>query len=163
MMSTSSARYALYYAPAPDTPLWRFGSELIGYDAATGKITVPAGVTSFAVTVPTTDDTTKESTETVPVTIGGVSAVGSILDNDLTPTIKTVEPGQPGTGDDSVTEGTSLVFNVSLSNGSDTPTSFDFKLGVDGTATAVSDYGSPSFSNGVTYDASGNATTTYTA
>jgi putative phosphonate metabolism protein len=47
-MSTSTARYALYYAPAPDTSLWRFGSELIGYDAATGKPTqalVPEGQT----------------------------------------------------------------------------------------------------------------------
>ena len=49
MLSTSSARYALYYAPAPDTPLWRFGSELIGYDAATGKPTqavIPEGQTA---------------------------------------------------------------------------------------------------------------------
>lgn len=29
-------RYALYAAPAPDTPLWSFGSGVIGYDAATG-------------------------------------------------------------------------------------------------------------------------------
>ncbi len=29
-----TARYALYAAPAPDTPLWRFGSSVIGYDAA---------------------------------------------------------------------------------------------------------------------------------
>lgn len=30
-----TARYALYAAPAPDAPLWRFGSSAIGYDAAT--------------------------------------------------------------------------------------------------------------------------------
>jgi putative phosphonate metabolism protein len=29
-------RYAVYYAPAASDPLWRFGSGLIGYDAATG-------------------------------------------------------------------------------------------------------------------------------
>lgn len=29
-----TARYALYAAPAPETPLWRFGSAVIGYDAA---------------------------------------------------------------------------------------------------------------------------------
>lgn len=29
-----TARYALYAAPAPETPLWRFGSSVIGYDAA---------------------------------------------------------------------------------------------------------------------------------
>jgi putative phosphonate metabolism protein len=31
-----SARYAVYFAPDPSTPLWRFGSETIGYDAASG-------------------------------------------------------------------------------------------------------------------------------
>ena len=36
-MSQASARYAIYYAPTPDSPLWVFGSALIGYDAATGK------------------------------------------------------------------------------------------------------------------------------
>ncbi|MFV0295627.1 MAG: DUF1045 domain-containing protein [Hyphomicrobiaceae bacterium] len=29
-------RYAIYFAPLPDTPLWRFGSAVVGYDAATG-------------------------------------------------------------------------------------------------------------------------------
>ena len=32
-----TARYAIYAAPAPDTPLWRFGSSMIGYDTATGE------------------------------------------------------------------------------------------------------------------------------
>lgn len=32
----SIARYAVYYAPAPDSPLWSFGSGVLGYDAATG-------------------------------------------------------------------------------------------------------------------------------
>lgn len=30
-------RYAVYFAPPPDTPLWRFGSAVLGYDAATGR------------------------------------------------------------------------------------------------------------------------------
>jgi putative phosphonate metabolism protein len=30
-------RYAIYAAPASDSPLWSFGSRLIGYDAATGE------------------------------------------------------------------------------------------------------------------------------
>jgi hypothetical protein len=30
-------RYAIYYAPSPDSALWRFGSEVIGYDAAAGS------------------------------------------------------------------------------------------------------------------------------
>jgi Protein of unknown function (DUF1045) len=33
----SPARYAIYLAPPPDTPLWRFGSRVLGYDAVTGE------------------------------------------------------------------------------------------------------------------------------
>ncbi|WP_244491389.1 DUF1045 domain-containing protein [Bosea sp. Root381] len=32
----SGPRYAIYYAPAADNPLWRFGSAVLGYDAYTG-------------------------------------------------------------------------------------------------------------------------------
>ena len=32
----SPARYAIYFAPDPASPLWGFGSAVIGYDAATG-------------------------------------------------------------------------------------------------------------------------------
>lgn len=32
-----SARYAIYFAPAPESPLWEFGSAVLGYDAATGE------------------------------------------------------------------------------------------------------------------------------
>jgi hypothetical protein len=36
-------RFAIYLAPPPDTPLWCFGSEVLGYDAATGEDkTMPA-------------------------------------------------------------------------------------------------------------------------
>jgi putative phosphonate metabolism protein len=33
----SGPRYALYYAPASDSALWRFGSATLGYDAVTGE------------------------------------------------------------------------------------------------------------------------------
>lgn len=36
-MAVEPARYALYYAPAPDSPLWRFGSGILGYDAGLGE------------------------------------------------------------------------------------------------------------------------------
>lgn len=42
----SGPRYAIYYAPAVDSPLWRFGSAVLGYDAVTGEdvpFAVPAG------------------------------------------------------------------------------------------------------------------------
>lgn len=32
-----SSRYAIYLAPPPDSPLWRFGSRALGRDAATGE------------------------------------------------------------------------------------------------------------------------------
>lgn len=31
-----SARYAIFFAPDPESALWRFGSACLGYDAATG-------------------------------------------------------------------------------------------------------------------------------
>lgn len=50
-----------------------------------GTITVPAGVSTFTITVPTTDDTVVESTQTYNLAVGGVSVIGSILDNDTVP------------------------------------------------------------------------------
>jgi putative phosphonate metabolism protein len=46
-----SARYAVYLAPAPDSALWRFGSRVLGRDAATGEAVhgfAPAGLSSEA-------------------------------------------------------------------------------------------------------------------
>lgn len=45
------ARYAIYFAPPPDTDLWRFGSAVIGYDASTAKdvpFAKPSGMTGNA-------------------------------------------------------------------------------------------------------------------
>jgi putative phosphonate metabolism protein len=40
-------RYAIYYAPSPDSAMHRFGSTLLGYDAADGnELPFPAGVAS---------------------------------------------------------------------------------------------------------------------
>lgn len=38
---TARPRYAVYYAPAPDDPLWRFGSSVIGRDASRGESVEP--------------------------------------------------------------------------------------------------------------------------
>lgn len=32
-----ATRYAIYYVPSADSALWRFGSEVLGYDAFTGR------------------------------------------------------------------------------------------------------------------------------
>jgi len=45
-MTQPAPRYALYYAPAADSALWRFGSATLGYDAVTGAdvdLAVPPG------------------------------------------------------------------------------------------------------------------------
>lgn len=49
-MTETAPRYALYYAPAPDSALWRFGSATLGYDAVTGAgadFAVPPGCESL--------------------------------------------------------------------------------------------------------------------
>ncbi len=45
MMSVSSPRYALYYAPEAQSGLWSFGSSVVGYDAISGT---DIGVPDFA-------------------------------------------------------------------------------------------------------------------
>lgn len=36
-MSFQAARYAIYFAPPPDSALWQFGSAVLGYDSASGE------------------------------------------------------------------------------------------------------------------------------
>jgi putative phosphonate metabolism protein len=38
---SGEARYAVYFAPHPNSALWRFGSAVLGYDAATGEDVAP--------------------------------------------------------------------------------------------------------------------------
>ncbi len=59
-------------------------SNGVTYDAVSGTITVPAGVSAFTVTVLTVDDPLVEHTESFTLTVGGVTGTGQILDNDLT-------------------------------------------------------------------------------
>ena len=56
------------------------------YNAVTGQITVPAGVTSFTVGYTTTQDNIFEADETTTLTIGGSSGTGTIT-NDDAPTL----------------------------------------------------------------------------
>ncbi|MFM4995377.1 retention module-containing protein [Aeromonas sanarellii] len=61
-------------------------SNGVTYNSTTGKITVPAGVSGFTVTIPTVNDRLVETNETLSVTIGGQSGTGTIVDNDRAPT-----------------------------------------------------------------------------
>ncbi|MGQ3170228.1 MAG: retention module-containing protein [Methylophilus sp.] len=131
-------------------------SDNVTYDATTGMIRVPVGVTSFTVTVPTVDDSIVELTETVPLTIGGTATgIGFILDNDKAKVIE-VEPGKPGVGDDAVVEGNNLVYTVKLDATTNGPTTFSFNLG--GGSASTADYGTPTFSNNVVRNADGTIT-----
>ncbi|WOX49141.1 retention module-containing protein [Aeromonas sp. XH] len=61
-------------------------SNGVTYNSTTGKITVPAGVSGFTVTIPTVNDRLVEANETLSLTIGGQSGTGTIVDNDRAPT-----------------------------------------------------------------------------
>uniref|UniRef100_UPI003BA3087D VCBS domain-containing protein n=1 Tax=Aeromonas dhakensis TaxID=196024 RepID=UPI003BA3087D len=60
-------------------------SNGVTYNSTTGKITVPAGVSGFTVTIPTVDDRLVEANETLTVTVGGQNGTGTIIDNDRAP------------------------------------------------------------------------------
>ena len=58
-----------------------------GVTLSGGVLTIPAGVTSFTVTVPSIQDTIDEPNETYNLTIGGQIGVGTITDDDASPTL----------------------------------------------------------------------------
>ena len=119
------------------------------------NISVPAGVASFTVTAPTTNDTSHELTEIFKLSVGGVEGTGTITDNDATPTVSSVSNTAGNSNNVTVDEGTSAVFKVSLSNASSIVSTFTLALH-NGSANLTSDYtDSLVFSDSVTIN-SGN-------
>ncbi|WOD07034.1 tandem-95 repeat protein [Marinomonas sp. GJ51-6] len=57
-------------------------SNDVTYDAETGEITVPAGVSGFTVTVAGAEDTVLENDETFTLTVGDVESTGTIINDD---------------------------------------------------------------------------------
>jgi hypothetical protein len=140
-------------AAAADHGSYSF-SNGVTYDPATGLITVPAGVTSFTITVPTVDDTRVELTETLTLTVGGVAGTGSITDNDVVSVASATaeDAATPaGSGDSTVVEGNPLRYTIALSD--TTVANTELSLSAGGTASAA-DYSAYTFTNGVTYNAS---------
>ncbi len=108
-------------------------SNGVTYDKTTGKITVPAGVKDFTVTYPTTDDNLDDNGETTKLTIGGVKATGTILDEPVPADPKNPikmedndpkNPNDPNpkdpveltlTGDKAVQEGNKATYTVTVS------------------------------------------------
>lgn len=125
------------------------GTAIAGTDyvAASGSLTFSPGETSKNITVEVIDDTIQENNETVYVKlmnatnamIGASQGLGTIVDNDPTPTISisdaTVLEGDTGT--------VSLSFTVTLSAISSETVTVDYAT-ADGTASAGSDYVSAS-------------------
>jgi hypothetical protein len=147
--STTATTYALTLSDGTATAGTDYTATLTnasfsnGVTISGGTITVPAGVTSFTVTVPTLGDSIDEADESYTLSVGGVAALGTVLDDDAAPTISSVTAATQ-------TEGTSLVHTVTLSNASSSATSFAYSLG-GGSATGGSvDYSDATFSNGVT-------------
>jgi len=80
------------------------GVTLVG-----GNLIIPTGVTSFTITTATVDDALDENSELYNLSVGGVPATGTILDNDVPVASVSVSPA-------SVDEdgSTSLVYTVRL-------------------------------------------------
>lgn len=104
----------------------------------------PDSVSSFKVFVSTIEDGAVEPNETYNLTVGGVSATGTIVNDDSIPAATMVSISSP-----TVAEGGTLTFNFALSSQSIGQT---FAVGLGGTAIGVTDYDFPlTFTDGVTY------------
>ncbi|MBW3673675.1 choice-of-anchor K domain-containing protein [Vibrio cholerae] len=122
-------------------------SNGVTYDASIGKITVPTGVTSFTVNVPTTNDSIEEADETVKLTIGGKEVIGTIVDNDNAPVIddatvnnlsesiangtEVYDVHEARTGNDTDLDGEALQYTFVHSNNTRSTTSEDGAFSID--------------------------------
>ncbi|EIC28330.1 Ig-like domain-containing protein [Methylomicrobium album] len=70
---------------------WTFSGGVAWKDANYNAVIVPEGVTSFTITIGTTDDSLIEDGETLSLTVGGVTGAGTILDNDLPLQVSNIE------------------------------------------------------------------------
>lgn len=153
-LSGSSASVQLYpfsvtnvtaSTPADYSATYTFSA---GVSVSGGNVSVPAGVSSFTVTVTTTQDTSFEGVETYTISVGGLSNTGTINDDDAAPSVTSVSSA-------SATEGTSIVHTVTITGTAQAARTYATALTsvtADGTdyTTAIS---SGMFSNGVTFSA----------
>ena len=97
-----------------------------GATGSGGTFTVPSGVSSFTVTVPTTSDSTDEADETVILNLpGSVSGTGTITDDDAPPTVSISDATESfGTVTHTLTlsqaSGKTITVQVDSANGSKT-------------------------------------------
>ena len=125
-------------------------SEGVTYDEADNEITIPAGVSEFTVSVPSTEDTNEENDEDYTLTVGTAEGIGTIENDDE------VTVANNGVTSDSELEGESLEHTVTLTGTSVNIETFDFEIAND--TTSDDDYGTPAFSEGVTDNGNGTIT-----
>lgn len=114
----------------------------VTYNAKSGTLSIPAGVTSFTISIPTVNDSKIEANETLKLSVGNLSATGTIIDNDRpTPTVQAQAA--------SIQEGAQAVFSVTLDKAVNTSQKYAFDL----TGLEKADIASMTFTNGVKYDA----------
>lgn len=118
-----------------------------GVTRSGGTLTVPVGVSSFTITVSTTNDAVFEGTETYSISVGGMSNTGTLTDNDSAPTVT-------GVSSASATEASSIVHTITVTGTAQAAQTFAISLS-GGTATGGgTDYTSTltngAFSAGVT-------------
>ncbi len=106
-----------------------------------GSLQLPAGISSFTITVPAIDDTDVEGDEVYTLSVAGVSATGTIQDNDGVATVSGITSATE-------VEGTDLQHVVTLSSVAGNGLTFPFDLS--DVTTTDTDYGAVSFSDGVT-------------
>ena len=157
---TSSGDITIEYSTSSGT-----ATDGTDYTGTTGTLTIPAGQTTGVVTVPITDDTTDEVTETATITLG--NPVGATLNADTTsadfvitdndgPEIWFSDPsvGDPTAGNVTVGESDgNATFTVTLSEAPAEDVTVEYATG-SGTATDGTDYtgttGTLTLSAGVT-------------
>ena len=157
---TSSGDITIEYSTSSGT-----ATDGTDYTGTTGTLTIPAGQTTGVVTVPITDDSTDEVTETATITLG--NPVGATLNADTTsadfvitdndgPEIWFSDPsvGDPTAGNVTVGESDgNATFTVTLSEAPADDVTVEYATG-SGTATDGTDYtgttGTLTLSAGVT-------------
>ena len=155
IMTDSTTTFATNLGGGTATATTDYNTTMVFSNGVTfsgGVLTVPAGVISFTVGVNTVTDAVAEAAETVPLTIGGVTGIGTIA-TGATPGISIT--------DVTVNEGAgTATFTVSLSSASSSAVSVNYSTSA-GTATAGTDYTSIAAGTKLTF-AAGETTKTIT-
>lgn len=121
------------------------------FNPANNSIVIPPKVVNFTISYATVDDQITESTETVRLTIGNKTAIGTILDNEVLPTISVANV--------TVTEGVDqyAVFDIRLNNPSSLDVQFNAAIS-NGTAILGQDFNLLQFQQGTNWVSASGAT-----